>query len=165
MEGLFQCKSPILSFQTLPHAHTSEHARTTQRCTHSIKLCFNFTTNVFSTANHLIMKQIQSVVTVDIMPAESIHSQPVHSSSFAIFLGGYSVGSMCNYSVLLLLLCVDLCQASLRRCWSGTASAQSQSGSPRGPGFTGMINNNKWQVPSVLCLRLHWAYLFCGCRL
>lgn len=42
--------------------------------------------------------------------------------------------------------------------------AESKSGGPWGPVFTGAINNNKWNVPTVLRLRLHWAYIFCGCR-
>lgn len=48
--------------------------------------------------------------------------------------------------------------------WAADLS-EAQPCDPWGPGFRGRINNDMWHVSSVLCQWLHWAYLFCGCRL
>lgn len=43
--------------------------------------------------------------------------------------------------------------------------SEAKQSNPQGPDIRWMINNDIWHVSSVSCQLLHWAYLFCGCRL
>lgn len=80
-EGLFQGRSYILSSEIWPHARTRTH--TLYTLTPS-SLSFNFTINgsLFSTANHLIIRQIQSVVAAHIKSEGSIRSLPGWATAY-----------------------------------------------------------------------------------
>lgn len=151
-----------------PHTNTFKHSHTqNESCVSilpSMALCFfyskPFNHQTDTVSCHRSYIGLWRVYVLNL--AERLHI----STFFCNISRGYSVADVLGLRVR--QQCVVVCGSQLgsqQRCWSGRSSAQPQSGSPQGPGFTGTINNHKWHVPSVLCPRLHWAYLFCGCRL